>query len=116
MTREIETHHLILHTWRATDFHEEARMLADPNVMRYITHEYGPLSYEEAKQAHARILRLWDDRGFGPWAAVEKASGRRVWADLLANPLSSIVPLDRMPDLTAKGSIRRREQGERVTQ
>ena len=53
-------------------------MLADPEVMRHITHEYGPLSHEEAKQAHVRILRLWDERGFGAWAAVEKASGQWV--------------------------------------
>jgi ribosomal-protein-alanine N-acetyltransferase len=78
MTREIETVHLVLHPWRATDLDEYAHLLADPHVMRYITHEYGPLSYEEAKQAHARILRLWGERGFGPWAAVEKTSGRWV--------------------------------------
>ena len=53
-------------------------MLADPDVMRYVTHEYGPLSYEEATKAHARILRLWAERGFGPWAAVEKRSGNWV--------------------------------------
>lgn len=52
MTREIETAHLVLHPWRSTELDEYARLLADPDVMRYITHEYGPLSYEEAKQAH----------------------------------------------------------------
>src|SRR5207302_7408073 len=78
MTHEVETPHLILSPWRDADLDEYGRMLADPDVMRYITHEYGPLSYEEATQAHARILRLWEERGFGPWAAVEKRSGRWV--------------------------------------
>ena len=78
MTRTIETAHLLLHPWRDADFEEYARLVADPDVTRYITHEYGPLSYEEAKEGHARILRLWDERGFGPWAAVEKASGNWV--------------------------------------
>ena len=78
MTREIETARLVLYPWRSTDLDEYARLLADPDVMRYITHEYGPLSYDEAKQAHARILRLWDERGFGAWAAVEKPSQKWV--------------------------------------
>ena len=78
MPEQIETAHLILHPWRDRDLDEYARLLADPNVMRYITHEYGPLSYEEAKQAHVRILRLWEERGFGAWAAVETTSGRWV--------------------------------------
>lgn len=35
MTREIETAHLALHPWRATDLDPYARLLADPHVMRY---------------------------------------------------------------------------------
>src|SRR5262249_38679496 len=60
--------------WSDPDLDDYARMLADPEVMRYLTHEYGPLSREEAAQAHARILRHWQERGFGEWAAIEKAS------------------------------------------
>lgn len=46
--------------------------------MRHITHEYGPLSYEETVSAHERIIRLWNELGYGAWAAVEKTSGRWV--------------------------------------
>ena len=73
-----ETSRLLLRPWSESDLDDYAQMLADPEVMRYLTHEYGPLSREEAAQAHARILRHWQERGFGAWAALEKASGR--WA------------------------------------
>lgn len=78
MTAAVETPRLMLYPWRDTDLEEYARMLADSDVMRYVTHEYGPLSYAEAVQAHTRILRLWEEHGYGPWAAVEKRSGRWV--------------------------------------
>jgi RimJ/RimL family protein N-acetyltransferase len=78
MPSPIETARLILHPWRVTELDEYARLLADPDAMRHITHEYGPLSREEAEQAHSRILRLWAERGFGAFAAVEKATGS--WA------------------------------------
>jgi RimJ/RimL family protein N-acetyltransferase len=78
LPRDIETDHLVLHPWRVLELDEYARLLADPEVMRHLTHEYGPLSYEEAQQAHSRILQLWAQRGFGAFAAVEKGTGR--WA------------------------------------
>ena len=73
---DIKTDRLELHPWRATELDEYARLLADADVMRHITHEYGPLSYEEAMSAHERIIRLWNELGYGAWAAVEKTSGR----------------------------------------
>jgi RimJ/RimL family protein N-acetyltransferase len=74
--KEIETPRLVLHPWRISELDEYARLLADPDAMRHITHDYGPLSRPEAQQAHDRILRLWEERGFGAFAAVEKATGR----------------------------------------
>jgi len=71
----IETARLRLRPWGDDDLDGLVGLLADPLVVRYITHEYGPLSREEATQAHIRILELWRERGFGPWAAIEKASG-----------------------------------------
>jgi RimJ/RimL family protein N-acetyltransferase len=78
MKREIETPRLVLRPWSDDDLDHLARILANPQVVRYITYEYGPLSRKEAVQAHDRILQLWDERGFGPWAAIEKESGRWV--------------------------------------
>jgi RimJ/RimL family protein N-acetyltransferase len=76
MPPDVETNRLVLHPWRVTELNDYARLLADPEAMRHITHEYGPLSREEAQQAHSRILRLWAERGFGAFAAVEKTTGR----------------------------------------
>lgn len=78
MPQDIETDRLVLHPWRATELDEYARLLADPEAMRHLTHEYGPLSFGEAEQAHSRILGLWAERGFGAFGAVEKATSR--WA------------------------------------
>jgi ribosomal-protein-alanine N-acetyltransferase len=84
----VETPRLLLRPWSEEDLDDYAQMLADPEVMRYITHEYGPLSREESTEAHARILQLWHERGFGPWAAIEKASGKwvgKIGLNLLGN-------------------------------
>ena len=84
----VETSRLLLRPWRESDLDDYAQMLADPEVMRYLTHEYGPLSREESAQAHARILHLWQEHGFGPWAAIEKGSGRwvgKIGLNLLEN-------------------------------
>jgi RimJ/RimL family protein N-acetyltransferase len=84
----VETSRLLLRPWDESDLDEYAQMLADPDVMRYLTHEYGPLSREEAVQAHGRILRHWQVRGFGAWAAMEKSSGRwvgKIGLNLLGN-------------------------------
>ncbi len=39
MPHEVQTPRLILYPWRDADLDEYARVLADPDVMRYVTHE-----------------------------------------------------------------------------
>ncbi len=72
----VKTPRLLLRQWSEDDLDDLARLLANPQVVRYITHEYGPLSRQEAAQIHTRILLLWQERGFGPWAAIDRASGK----------------------------------------
>lgn len=69
--RTIETDRLLLHPWREADRVELARLLSDPVVKggRHLTPaRIGALSSDS--------LRQWRVNGFGPWAAVDKVSGR----------------------------------------
>ena len=99
----VETSRLLLRPWSESDLDEYALLLADPDVMRYLTHEYGPLSREEAAQAHGRILLHWQEYGFGAWAAVEKASGR--WAGKIGLNLLSSWPGPHMVEVEWQLSV-----------
>lgn len=72
---DVETARLVLRRWSERDLEPLTRLLAEPAVMRHITHEYGPLSRTQAAGAHAAYLTLWRERGFGPWAASDKTTG-----------------------------------------
>lgn len=77
MISEIETDRLLLRGFREEDLDAYAAMCADPEVMRYLGGS-GPLTRAEAWRHMAVILGHWPLRGFGMWAAVEKASGALV--------------------------------------
>jgi len=70
---ELETDRLRLRPWREDDLDVYARICADPEVMRYITGV--PLTHEQSGAQLARFERGWKKRGFGMWAAEEKANG-----------------------------------------
>ena len=72
---DVETPRLLLRRWTPRDLEPVTRLFGDPAVMRYLTHEHGPFSREQAAGAHARYLAVWREHGFGPWAAIDKATG-----------------------------------------
>jgi ribosomal-protein-alanine N-acetyltransferase len=55
-------------------------MLADPRVVRFIS-DGVPYTHAEALMNSERSERLWKEHGFGPWAAIERATGK--WAGRL---------------------------------
>jgi RimJ/RimL family protein N-acetyltransferase len=69
---EIETSRLLLRPWKNEDLGPYARICADPEVMRYLS---GTMTRDQATQQMERWMRHWEERGFGLWAAEEKASG-----------------------------------------
>ncbi len=71
---ELETARLRLRRWRTGDVDAYARISADPQVLRYIS-PGGPLSRAQARQAIEALERHWRERGFGHWAAEDKATG-----------------------------------------
>jgi RimJ/RimL family protein N-acetyltransferase len=71
------TPRLLLVPWTDQFRTEWARILADPNVVRFIS-DGVPYSHEEAAKNAERGERLWKEHGFGPWAAIDRATGRWV--------------------------------------
>ena len=51
------------------------RLLARPEVTRYITLTGEPLTRDETVLVHARVLGSWKEQGVGPWAAIDKMTG-----------------------------------------
>jgi RimJ/RimL family protein N-acetyltransferase len=51
------------------------RLLATPDVVRFISGGV-PYSREDATENSERSERLWKEFGFGPWAAIERTTGR----------------------------------------
>jgi RimJ/RimL family protein N-acetyltransferase len=77
MAGAAETDRLVLVPWSDEYFDDVARLCADPEAMRFITGGE-PLSRETAAEILARTRALWDEHGFGPWAALEKGTGHWV--------------------------------------
>jgi RimJ/RimL family protein N-acetyltransferase len=74
---EIETVRLLLRPWQPDDLAQFTRLLTDPEVTRYIV-VHTPFSPEDVAELSARTLEQWERNGFGPWAAIQKATGRWV--------------------------------------
>ncbi len=69
---ELETARLVLRSWREEDLDAYAPICADPEVMRYLS---GTMTRDQAAKQMERWMRHGEERGFGVWAAQEKASG-----------------------------------------
>jgi RimJ/RimL family protein N-acetyltransferase len=70
----VETEWLVLRPWRADDIEELLRLYTDPDVMRHISGGR-PLSRERVEGSLERSMLQWRDKGYGPWIALDKASG-----------------------------------------
>jgi RimJ/RimL family protein N-acetyltransferase len=68
----IETDRLLLRPWRpAEDLDALVALNADPAVMRWVAPNR-PLRREESVDFLDRIVRHWDEHGFGLWAVVPR--------------------------------------------
>jgi RimJ/RimL family protein N-acetyltransferase len=70
----LETDRLTLRMLRESDLDPYAEMCADPEVMRYIG-DGQPLARPMAWRNLAMMVGHWSLRGYGLWAAEERASG-----------------------------------------
>ncbi|MEZ2740850.1 GNAT family N-acetyltransferase [Comamonas jiangduensis] len=69
--RELETTRLLLRQWKDTDYPAFARMSADAETMRYFP---SVLTENESRVIADRCRALIESRGWGGWAAENKAS------------------------------------------
>jgi RimJ/RimL family protein N-acetyltransferase len=74
----IQTPRLLLRPWQPDDLAELTRLLSDPEVTRYIVLNEQRFTPEDVAEVSARTLEQWEHNGFGPWVAIEKATGRWV--------------------------------------
>ncbi len=88
MTGDVSsTERLLLEPWSDSYFEEFARVLQDPEAMRFISGGT-PLPLETIRSIAQWSLAMWDEHGYGPWAAIEKETGRwvgRIGLNLLAD-------------------------------
>lgn len=70
----VETPRLLLRGFEQADFEAYASMVADPEVARYLG-DGQPLGRADAWRQLAMLAGHWALRGFGPWAAEERATG-----------------------------------------
>jgi RimJ/RimL family protein N-acetyltransferase len=71
---ELETERLRLRQFRDGDLDAYARITGDAETMRYIARGK-PFDREQARRSLGYIFGHWRIRGYGLWAAEEKASG-----------------------------------------
>jgi RimJ/RimL family protein N-acetyltransferase len=75
MKAVFETTHLLLRPWQEEDLDPLIRLLAKPEVARYLHLDGHPFTREESAEVHMRVLQSWHEQGLGPWAVIDKATG-----------------------------------------
>jgi RimJ/RimL family protein N-acetyltransferase len=70
----VETERLLLRPWCEADLDRLVGLYSNVEVMQFIGGGV-PLDRPRVEAMLDRVLRLWRERGFGPWAAIDKASG-----------------------------------------
>ena len=72
---ESHTARLVLVPWTGEFNDAWVRILADPDVVRFISGGV-PFTREEAIENSERSAALWAEFGFGPWAAIDAGTDR----------------------------------------
>jgi RimJ/RimL family protein N-acetyltransferase len=71
----LETSRLVLRAFEPSDVEPYVRMMADPDVCRFLG-DGRPLERTDAWRQLAMLIGHWELRGFGLWAVEERESGR----------------------------------------
>ncbi len=88
---EIETERLRLRGFRPDDLDALCQVFGDPVVMKYISGGK-PRTREATEEGLLRSIEGWHKRGFGLWAAEEKATGTVVG-------YCGLMPLEDTPEI-----------------
>jgi RimJ/RimL family protein N-acetyltransferase len=72
---EVETARLLLRRWQDDDLERLVDLHGDPRVSRFLSHHGRPWPRERTAGVFDHFMRQWEEHGFGPWAAIDKATG-----------------------------------------
>ena len=75
MQAVLETPHLLLRPWQEQDLEPLVRLLAKPEVARYLHLNGHPFTREESAEVHLLVLRSWNEQGLGAFAVIDKVTG-----------------------------------------
>lgn len=84
MIPQLHTQRLLLRGLGQDDFEAYARMMADPEVARFLSS--GPVSRVDAWRGLASMIGHWALRGYGMWAVERKSDGAFIGRAGLWNP------------------------------
>jgi ribosomal-protein-alanine N-acetyltransferase len=76
MSMILETERLLLREWTPADVEALFAICGDPLTMRHIGDGRAWQSIERARLWLERVAASYAERGYGPWAVVEKATGK----------------------------------------
>jgi RimJ/RimL family protein N-acetyltransferase len=73
---EVETARLLLRRWQDDDLERMVALYADPHLSRFLNIDGRPWPRERTLGAFEHFRRQWREKGSGPWAAIDKRTGR----------------------------------------
>src|SRR5689334_22942648 len=84
MIPQLETERLIMRGPSGSDFEPFAKMMADPDVARFIAP--APMERSDAWRALSSAIGHWALRGYGAWTVMRKSDGAYVGRVGMINP------------------------------
>jgi RimJ/RimL family protein N-acetyltransferase len=73
---EVKTARLLLRRWRDDDLERLVALYGDPRVARFLSLDGRPWPRERSVAVLESFRRQWRERGFGPWAVIDRHTGR----------------------------------------
>ena len=73
---EVKTARLLLRRWRDDDPERLVALYGDPRVARFLSLDGRPWPRERSVAMFEFFRRQWQEQGFGPWAAIDRRTGR----------------------------------------
>ena len=74
----IETERTFLRMFTMDDLDDLARILSNPQVMRYQGHDCQPISRDETEVILASLIKHWERKSFGRWAVISKEDNKLI--------------------------------------
>jgi RimJ/RimL family protein N-acetyltransferase len=73
---EVQTARLLLRRWQEDDRERLVALHEDPLVAWFLSLDGRPWPRERTARVSDHFLRQWREYGFGPWAAIDRRTGR----------------------------------------